>query len=100
MNIYTVMPPTDVAEDLAIRLRARRLARNLTQEGLARRSGVALGTLKKFERSGAISLVSFVRLVVALGEEAGLERLLADEEFETLEQVLSEPRTRKRGRFT
>ena len=100
MNIYTVMPPSDVAEDLAIRLRARRLARNLTQEGLARRSGVALGTLKRFESSGAISLVSFIRLVVALGEEAGLERLLADEEFETLEQVLSEPRTRKRGRFT
>lgn len=100
MRIYTVMPPVDVAEDLAKRLRARRLARNLTQEGLARRSGVALGTLKKFERSGAISLVSFIRLVVALGEEAGLERLLADEEFETLEQVLSEPRTRKRGRFT
>lgn len=100
MNIYTVMPPADVAEDLAKRLRARRLARNLTQEGLARRSGVALGTLKKFERSGAISLVSFIRLAVALGEEAGLERLLADEEFETLEQVLSEPRMRKRGRFT
>ena len=100
MNIYTVMPPSDVAEDLAIRLRARRLARNLTQEGLARRSGVALGTLKRFESSGAVSLVSFIRLVVALGEEAGLERLLADGEFETLEQVLSEPRTRKRGRFT
>ena len=100
MDLYTVMPPADVAEDLAKRLRARRLARNLTQEGLARRSGVALGTLKKFERSGAISLVSFIRLAVALGEEAGLERLLADEEFETLEQVLSEPRTRKRGRFT
>ena len=61
---------------------------------------MALGTLKKFESSGAISLVSFIRLVVALGEEAGLERLLADEQFETLEQVLSEPRTRKRGRFT
>lgn len=94
------MPPADVAEDLAKRLRARRLARNLTQEGLARRSGVALGTLKRFERSGAISLVSFVRLAVALGQEAGLERLLADEEFETLDQVLSAPTTRKRGRFT
>lgn len=100
MNIYAIMPPADVAEDLAKRLRTRRLARNLTQEGLARRSGVALGTLKKFERSGEISLVSFIRLVVALGEEEGLERLLADQGFETLEQVLAEPRTRKRGRFT
>ena len=100
MNVYAVMPPADAAADLAKRLKTRRLSRNLTQEGLARRSGVALGTLKKFERTGTISLVSFIRLVVALGEEAALEKLLADEEFETLEQVLSAPKTRKRGRFT
>ncbi len=94
------MPPADAAADLAKRLKTRRLSRNLTQEGLARRSGVALGTLKKFERTGTISLVSFIRLVVALGEEAALEKLLADEEFETLDQVLAAPKTRKRGRFT
>ena len=94
------MPPADIAADLAKRLRTRRLARNLTQEGFAGRSGVALGTLKKFERSGAISLVSFIRMVVALGEEAALEQLLADQEFETLDQLLTTPKTRKRGRFT
>ncbi|MCY3821851.1 MAG: helix-turn-helix transcriptional regulator [Gammaproteobacteria bacterium] len=100
MNVYAVMPPSDVAADLANRLKARRLARNLTQDGLARRSGVALGTLKKFERTGAISLVSFVRLVIALGEEAALERLMANPEFETLDQVLSVTKMRKRGRHT
>lgn len=100
MEIYIASPPADVAADLAKRLRTRRLARNLTQEGLARRSGVALGTLKKFERSGATSLVSFIRMVVALGEEAALEQLLADQEFETLDQLLATPKTRKRGRFT
>ena len=100
MEIYIASPPADIAADLAKRLRTRRLARNLTQEGLARRSGVALGTLKKFERSGATSLVSFIRMVVALGEEAALEQLLADQEFETLDQLLATPKTRKRGRFT
>ena len=100
MNIYAIHPPADVAADLGSRLRSKRLTRNLTQEGLARRSGVALGTLKKFERTGAISLVSFIRLIVALGEEAALERLLADREFETLDQVLTAPRTRRRGRLT
>lgn len=99
MNIYAIHPPAEVAADLAIRLRSKRLARNLTQEGLARRSGVALGTLKKFERSGAISLVSFIRLIVALGEESALEQLLADREFETLDQVLTAPKTRRRGRL-
>ena len=81
-------------------MRSKRLAATLTQEGLARRSGVALGTLKKFERTGAISLVSFIRLIVALGEEAALERLLGDREFETLDQVLAAPKTRRRGRLT
>ncbi len=100
MNIYAIMPPSEVAADLANRLRARRLARNLTQEGLARRSGVALGTLKKFERTGAISLVSFVRLVVAVGEEATLERLMDGQAFETLDEVLTVTTTRKRGRYT
>lgn len=100
MNVYAIMPPSDVAADLANRLKGRRLARNLTQEGLARRSGVALGTLKKFERTGAISLVSFVRLVIALGEEATLERLMADQEFETLDQVIAVRTSRKRGRYT
>ena len=102
MDIYTLLPAPEVAADLAKRLKSRRLARNLTQAGLAARSGVPLGTLKKFERTGAISLVSFVRLVVALGEQAGLERLLEtdDNDSLTLDQMLSKPKARKRGRIT
>ena len=92
-------PPLEMAADLGKRLQTRRLARNLTQEGLAARSGVALGTLKRFEAKGSISLVSFIRLAVALGEEAPLDQLLADPEFETLDQVLAAPTTRKRGRY-
>ena len=102
MDIYTLLPAPEVAADLAKRLQSRRLARNLTQAGLAARSGVPLGTLKKFERTGAISLVSFVRLVVALGEQAGLERLIEtdDRDSLTLDQMLSIPKVRKRGRIT
>ena len=102
IDIYTLLPAPEVAADLAKRLKARRLARNLTQAGLAARSGVPLGTLKKFERTGAISLVSFVRLLVALGEQAGLERLMETEAGDsmTLDQMLSVPKARKRGRIT
>ena len=102
MDIYTLLPAPEVAVDLAKRLKSRRLARNLTQAGLAARSGVPLGTLKKFERTGAISLVSFIRLVVALGEQAGLERLMVtdDRDSMTLDQMLSVPKARKRGRIT
>ena len=100
MDIYTILPAPEISQDLANRLKQRRLARNLTQVGLAARSGVPLGTLRKFEHSGSISLVSFVRLLVALDEQAGLERLLeSNEQDATLDQLLSKPKERKRGRL-
>ncbi len=96
---FVMSPPEDMAGELAARLKSRRLAKNLTLEGLAKRSGVPLGTLKKFERSGQISLVSFIRLVVALKDEAALEKLLLEQTFETLDEVLGGGRKPKRGRI-
>ncbi len=74
----------------------------LTQEGLADRSGVALPTLRKFERTGALSLESFLKLHMVLG---GLENILKatqvkDALFSSIDEVLetdSNP-TRKRGK--
>ena len=90
----------EIAMGLAKRAKGRRLSLDLTLEGLARRSGVALGTLKKFERTGNISLVSFIRLSVALNDDAALERLLLEPEYDTLEDVLEVKKKRKRGRIT
>jgi len=89
----------DYHHTLALRLRTRRLANDLTQQGLALRSGVPLGTLKKFERTGQISLASFIRLLFALRDEAALDGILCAPEFQTLEDVLEKP-TRQRGRIT
>lgn len=98
--IAATYSPAETALELGRRLKKRRLEKNLTQEGLARRSGVPLGTLKKFEASGRISLLAFIHLLVALREDAALERLLEDREFQSLEQVLAIPKLRKRGRIT
>ncbi|MCY4566599.1 MAG: XRE family transcriptional regulator [Gammaproteobacteria bacterium] len=98
--ISALRSPPEIATALAARLKSRRLTMNLSQQVLSLRSGVPLGTLKRFERSGAISLVSFIRLLVALREEAGLDRLLAEPEFESLDDVLKPPRARSRGRIT
>lgn len=81
--------------------RAQRLKMELTQEGLSKRSGVPLPTLRKFEQKGTISLASFLKIQMVLG---GLENILkATEvkktEFSSIEEVLeaeSKP-TRKRG---
>ncbi len=100
MISFNLISSEDIAAALGARLEDRRLAENLTLEGLARRSGVALGTLKKFERSVQIALRSFIRLAVALKDEAALEKLLLAPEFETLNQVLASGKKPKRGRIT
>jgi len=99
MVSFKLMPPGDIAAEIANRLRGRRLAQNLSLEGLARRSGVALGTLKKFERTGQIALVSFIRLVISLKDEAALENLLLEQKFETLDDILQSEKRPKRGRI-
>ena len=99
MISFNLMAPEDIATEIALRLKNRRLAQNLTQEGLARRSGVALGTLKKFERTGQIALVSFIRLVITLKDEAALENILLEQKFETLDEILQSGKKPKRGRI-
>ena len=96
---FAMLSSEDIAAALAARLRSRRLAQKLTLEGLARRSGVPLGTLKKFERSGKIALVSFIRLVVALKDEVALENLLLAQKFETLYEGLESGKKTDRSRL-
>ena len=82
--------------------RAQRLQIQLMQEVLPGRSGVALPTLRKFERTGALSLESFLKLHMVLG---GLEDILKatqvkDTLFSSIDDVLeeSDSPTRKRGK--
>ena len=56
--------PHEIIQEIAARAKVRRLALDLTQEGLASRSGVPLSTLKQFEHTGKISLESPFRFVM------------------------------------
>lgn len=71
--MISLITPTKAQKKLAEHARTQRLQMKLTQEGLAERSGVALATLRKFERTSAISLKSFLKLHMVLG---GLEAIL------------------------
>lgn len=99
MISFNMLSSEEISGELANRLKRRRLVRNLTLEGLAARSGVALGTLKKFEATGRIALPSFIRLVVALDDAPALEGLLKDADYRSLDDVLKSEKLPKRGRI-
>jgi len=58
--------PYQMQEDIKTRFRDKRKALNYTQKELSQRSGVSLGSLKRFEQSGEISLNSLLRVALVL----------------------------------
>jgi hypothetical protein len=90
--------PSEVARGLADRARARRLDENLSQEGLATRAGISLGSLKRFERTGEISLDRLLRIAFVLGARDGFDHLFAPRDPRSLDEIIAEPPSRQRGR--
>lgn len=87
---------------IAENMRNRRLAMGLTQQGLAKRSGVSLATLRKFEQKGIISLESFLRLAMVLDtlEDMVKATELSVTEYSSIDEVLEAERKkppRKKG---
>ena len=64
INNYSTLSETK--KELSRRLKAYRLSINLTQAQLSQTSGVSLGAIKSFERSGSASLDTLLSLLKAL----------------------------------
>lgn len=57
---------TDVLEEIASKHKQLRKKQGLSQQELANRSGVSLGSLKRFETTGQISFESLLKLAQIL----------------------------------
>ena len=72
--------------DRIVRLRKRK---KISQKELAVRSGGSLGSLKRFEQTGEISLKSLTMLAIALGVEGELDALFSEVPFESIEEIIN-----------
>ena len=91
--------PSEVCKEIANRIRTRRLELNLTQAGLANRSGVNIETYRKFERSGEISFCNLVKIAIVFGVVDDFNDLFVRPQYQNLDELLDENRqSRKRGK--
>ena len=93
--------PVRIAEGIAGRVRGERLRQNLTQLALAKRSGVSLGSLKRFEKEAEISLKNLLLLAAALDATDAFHLLFEEVAYESIDDILEERQVkyRKRGRI-
>lgn len=76
--------------EIAEKMKRLRKRKRITQKELAKKSGVSLGSIKRFEQSGEISLRALTKIAIALDVENELESLFENVPFESIEEVLNE----------
>ena len=82
--------PSEINRNLAKRLKNIRKRRGYTQERLAARSNVSYGSLKKFEQTGEISLLSLTKIAMELGVVNEITELFTQTPYRDISEVLHE----------
>ena len=84
--------PEELDQKLAQRVRKIRKRRSITQEKLASMSGVSYGSIKRFETTGQISLLSLTKIAIALDLADELRNIFTQVPYKDIQEVINETR--------
>ena len=92
--------PGLILKNIAERARKNRLELDLSQSALAAKSGVSLGSLKRFESTSEISLKNLVMLALILDATDEFGLLFKKKKYKSLDELLAKDKItiKKRGR--
>lgn len=82
----------ELDQKLARRVRNIRKRRSISQEKLAQMSGVSYGSIKRFEASGQISLISLTKIAMALEIADELRTIFTQVPYKDIQEVINEGR--------
>ena len=84
--------PEEINKEIAGRVKNIRKRRKISQEELSKLSGVSFGSVKRFETSGNISLISLTKIAIALNIVDDLKNIFSNIEYTSLQEVINENR--------
>ena len=86
----------ETAEELDLKIAQRvrdiRKRRSISQKRLSEMSGVSYGSVKRFETTGQISLVSLTKLAMALDIAGDLRNIFTQIPYWDIQEVINESR--------
>ncbi len=91
MNNFLFNPktPNDIAKELVEKIKQHRKKLKISQAQLAIKSGVSLGSIKRFESKYEISLNSFIKILIVLNLEQDLENLFTQKNYNSIDEVIN-----------
>jgi transcriptional regulator with XRE-family HTH domain len=96
-NLELSSPPY-LAHTIASHFKTKRMEINISQEELARRSGVSLGSLKRFESMHEISLKNLLNLAVVLNSTSEFLSLFTGRYYAAISDIQKEKKAIVRKR--
>ena len=87
---HILFAPSDVAKELAQRMKKIRKRKRITQRQLASRSNVSYASLCRFEQTGLISLEAFIKLSMELGVIDEIKDLFTRPVYTSIEEVVND----------
>jgi transcriptional regulator with XRE-family HTH domain len=91
MNPYSLSKyPSDVLLELAQKAKKLRKSKKMSQVDLSKRANLSLGSLKRFEQTGQISLESLLKIAFILGRLEEFDLLFKRNEMEEIEKLFRE----------
>jgi transcriptional regulator with XRE-family HTH domain len=82
--------PNDIAKELVEKIKQQRKLLKFSQIQLAAKSGVSLGSIKRFESKYEISLNSLIKILIALNLEKDFENLFTQKSYNSIDEVINE----------
>ena len=95
---FAVANNETISAYLGSQIRNIRLARNISQAQLAEEAGVTTLTIGRLEKGLGTSLDTFIRVLIALGIQQNLARLLPDPTVRPMERISETGAERQRAR--
>ena len=98
MTNIELISPIDAMQRTAQRAKALRLEQNITQQELADKVGIAVGTVKRFEKTGEIQFNHLLRIALVLGKLDDFSNIFAVDDLPVSLYDFKAEKVRKRAR--
>lgn len=90
MRKYTWETPEEINLIVANNVKKIRKRRGISQQKLSELTGVSYGSIKRFETTGNISLLSLTKIAVELDAADEIKSLFTSVGYQSIEEVINE----------
>ena len=87
--LFNQKTPKEIAQNLVERIQHRRKKLKISQIQLSQKSGVSLGSIKRFESKAEISLASLIKIAIALDLDKDFDSLFIQTTYNSIDEIIN-----------